>query len=217
MKKIIVNNDNIEKQQIEEIADIIKNGGLIIYPTDTVYGMGCNACDQSAVDHLFEVKGRKDENKVSVMVDSVDTIKKYANVGLLEEKYILEYLPGAVTVILKIKDNFAKEGHFARQVVNDDSAVGFRVIDKFRFLPEIIRKTGCPLVTTSANLSNAGVIGANIDYVKNQLEKVWDQISVVIDAGDLGNRLPSTVVDMTKTPFTILRQGVKEITISEKN
>ncbi|MBU0647993.1 threonylcarbamoyl-AMP synthase [Patescibacteria group bacterium] len=211
MEIIQAKNGNLLPFQIEKVVRVLQEGGIVVYPTDTLYGVGCNAFDGEAVKKIFELKGRSSSEKVSVLVGEIGSIKKYAYVGMLEEAFLKKYLPGPVTVILKLKKDLIGKGKFAGEVVNDNDAVGFRVIDKYNFINEVCLKCGFPIVATSANLSQPETVNSNVEYVLGQFADKLDLIDVVIDAGDLGNIIPSTVVDISKSPYQILRKGAEDI------
>lgn len=211
MKIFKVENNQITDSELELIADRLRNGELIVYPTDTIYGLGANAYSKDAVKKVYDLKGRREGDYFSILVNKVGLIKKYAIVGDLEEQFLNKYLPGSVTVILKLKQKVLQEGIFSEYIVNKQGAVGFRVIENHGYINNIIDKAGFPIISTSANKTGAGVIRSNIDYVLNQFQNDLDKISVLIDAGDLGNTQPSTIVDLSQTPYSILRRGIIDV------
>jgi len=211
MKVIKAKNTGLSSEEVRRVADVVKNGGIIIYPTETLYGIGCDALDHEAVKKVFALKERDSSSVASVMVDSVETIKKYAEVGRLEEEFIKRYLPGPVTVILKVKPEYRSV--FSSYTINEHNGVGFRVISKLNYINEICRVSGVPIISTSANKSSVGVEKPSFDLVINYFEKEKDQIDIAIDAGDLDSNIPSTVVDLTQSPYQVVRRGAGEITI----
>ena len=100
MKILKINSDNPEKAIIKKVVEVIKKGGVIVYPTDTVYGLGVNALDKEAVKRVFEIKGRDFKKPVSIIVRDVEMAKKVANFGREIEKILKKILPGPITVIL---------------------------------------------------------------------------------------------------------------------
>lgn len=211
MDIITIKNKRLTTVDSKKLEDGLREGKVIIYPTDTIYGIGANAFSHEAVKKVFALKGRKKGDVFSVMVDGVDTIKKYAVVGRLEDEFLKKYLPGPVTVILPLKPEILAQKIFSSYTINERGAVGFRVIRQFAFIREAIKKTGLPLITTSANKSGAGIIESSLAYVKKQFKNDWKQIDLVIDAGDLANTHPSTVVDLSQTPYSILRRGIVDV------
>jgi L-threonylcarbamoyladenylate synthase len=211
MKIIKVENGELKENELQEVVDVLKNGGVIIYPTETVYGIGCSVFDQKAIDRIFDLKQKDKTGKTSIMVDSVESIKKYAEVGKLEDEFINRYLPGPVTVILKIKPDFV--GKFSNCAINENMGVGFRVISKLDYINKICQRCDFPVLSTSANKSGIGIEKSTIDSVLEFFKGEEEKIDILIDAGDLNSNVPSTVVDLTQSPFQIIRRGAEEIKI----
>jgi len=189
---------------VEEIATILKNGGVAVLPTDTIYGLACDAANQGAVNRIFQIKGRDKKSTLAVMIAGIGDVYDYAEVGEMEKKYIEEFLPGPVTVILKAKPEYKQ--NYSENTINNDGAVGFRVID-MKFVQDLCRRFGRPLVLTSANKSKAGRYMADLDFVKDQLAGEMNNIDAIVDKGHLGSHVPSMVIDLTKTPYEIIRYG----------
>ncbi len=216
MEVIDLNSDDkISSSDFKKLVEAIKNDKIIIYPTDTIYGIGGNACSNAVAKKIFDLKGRKNEDVFSVLVDGVETIKKYAKVGSLEEQFLDKYLPGSLTVILSLKDDVLRQNILSDYTINSRGAVGFRVIEKYDFLKEIVRRTGVPLITTSANKSGVGIIESNVDFVLNQFANDLDEITYIINGGDLNNIEPSTVVDLSVVPYSIIRRGAVDFNIED--
>ncbi len=195
----------LSEVEILEISEILKKGGIMIYPTETVYGIGCNAFDQKKVDLVYKLKNRSDSQKSSVMVDSVETIEKYVKVGGLEREFISKNLPGPVTIVLRLKDKYRDV--FAKQVVNDCGGVGFRIVKDFVYLKQICEYCDFPILSTSANKSGVSIERSSSEFAMSFFKDEIDSIDVLIDAGDLGENSPSAVVDITKIPYQIIRRG----------
>jgi len=165
----------------KEIVEKIKKGKIFIYPTDTIYGIGCDASNSSAVDKVKEIKVRDKDKPLSVIAPSIDWIKEHCVVdsGLDLNKY----LPGAYTVILKKKDP-----EFLKSVSSGDS-LGVRIPDS-EFC-DIIRSSGLPFVTTSVNLSGE-LFAVEIGEVSPD---ILEKVDVVIDEGKLSGHPSTLVVD----------------------
>jgi len=160
-----------------ELRKDIESGKIFIYPTDTVYGLGCDATNDKAVDKIKKIKGRDEEKPLSIIAPSIDWIKEHCVVDFDIDKY----LPGAYTLILKKKDP-----SFLKKVASGDT-LGVR-IPKSEFCDDI-RKIMRPFVTTSVNLSGedaaASIEEINLDLI--------DRVDEIIDIGKL-NGNPSTLV-----------------------
>lgn len=185
----------MDKNQINKILESLKSGGVIAYPTDTLYGIGSDATNQDAIKKIFEIKGRDFSKPLSIACSSIDMIKKYADVSFDIEKMLQKILPGPYTVLLPKKDSISN------LLTAGSNLVGVRIPDHILIL-EIIKQFGKPIVTTSANLSgrpdivNLEDIGLLVDYVVQ---------------GDCKYNRPSTIFNPTSKE--ILREGanVEEI------
>ncbi|MFA4930672.1 MAG: L-threonylcarbamoyladenylate synthase [Patescibacteria group bacterium] len=217
MKIIKIADGCLSKAQLAEVVNVLKNDGVIVYPTDTVYGLGGSAMSPVAVDKIIRLKERLSKDVFSVMVDSIDTIKKYAQVGLFEEEFLKKYLPGPVTVVLKLKEEFLFNKRLVPEVINIDGATGWRVVNTFDFLPKLCRQFGLPIVSTSANKSKQGKYESNIEFVLDQFRHNLKEIDIILDAGLMRNNLPSTVVDLSKSPYLVLRRGAEDISDLDLN
>ena len=99
---------NCDDEGIEKTFQVIKNGGIVIFPTDTVYGMGCNPYNVNAVEKIYEVKSREKRKSLPVLAYSLDIVKKIAHVDTFTEKIIKKYWPGPLTLILELTDEKLK-------------------------------------------------------------------------------------------------------------
>lgn len=186
MEKIKLKDIQSNKKLRNKIAREIKKGKVFIYPTDTVYGLGCNAMKSSSVSRLREIKNT--DHPLSIIAPSRDWIKKKFHI---KHKKYLEKLPGPYTLIMEKK----------RQVflfwVGTPKTLGVRIPD--HPFTKVVQKSGVPFITTSANTS-----GKKIPKSIGDLEtKLKDQVDYIVDAGKLGSK-PSTVIDISrKTPKTI--------------
>lgn len=178
---------------------MIKKGQVIIYPTDTVYGLGVNALDEKAVKKIFEIKGRDFNKPISIIVKSIEMAKEMANFGKDIEKILEKILPGPVTVILykkKILPNILTGG---------SKKIGLRVPD-YKFTQILMENLDFPITTTSANISGEPSSG-NIKDILNQFKNQKSKPVLILDAGTLPEKQPSTVLDLTGPEPKILRTG----------
>ena len=195
----------LKNDEIMEIAAWLEKGAIMIYPTETIYGIGCNVFDKKAVEKIYKIKERSCGQISSVMVDSVEKISEYAKVGALEREFVNRNLPGPVTIILELKEKY--RDLFSPMTINEVGGVGFRVVKNIPYMTKIAKKCGFPIISTSANLSGVGVEKTSSEYVMSFFKEKVDMIDILIDAGDMGENLPSAVVDITKTPYQIIRRG----------
>ena len=183
---------------IAEARKEIQNGGIVVYPTDTVWGMGCDPFNQAAVEKLFQVKGKK-EDGLSIMLNHSRAIGDYCEINQAAEKIIKEFLPGPITLILKSKCNFAKG------VTRDDN-IAVRIPSNKTALE--LAKEG-PVVTTSANKHNSE-IAKNID----EAIQTFSSQCVYLD-GEKPVGVESTIIDLTKDKPEIKRIGALYSSILE--
>ncbi len=187
---------NPDKKIIEKAAEIIRNGGTVVYPTDTLYGLACNALDRKAIVKVFEIKGR--ENKpISIAVGSLTEAKKYAKFNPLALKIAKKFLPGPLTLILPSRLNLPRE------LNPNDEKIRIRLPDNDITL-ELIKRCKVPLTSTSANLSG----GKDSVTAKEAIRQIGDKVDLVLDAGKCKYSKPSTVVDLTSDKIEVVREGV---------
>lgn len=191
------NLEAIENTEIIKAAQIIKNGGVVVFPTDTVYGIGANALNEDAIKKLYKAKGRPLNKKTCVLVSSIDMLKQVTrNISDVEYKLINEFLPGPLTITLNVKNIIPKI------LTNYEDFVGFR-IPANKIALELIEKVGCPLATSSANLAGEPT-GINIKDIKNAFK---DNVDYYIDGGKCEIGMPSTIIQVIDEIPHIIRKG----------
>ena len=181
----------------DEAAEIIKTGGLVAVPTETVYGLAGNGLDEEAVKQIYEVKGRPQVKPLSLMVPGAEAMEQYCEdvpdgARLLAQRF----WPGPLTIVLKAKD------HIPTIVLAGGDTVGLRCPDHPMTL-ELLKKAGVPFAAPSANPSG--------EESPKTAQKVQDyfagKIGGIIDGGECGIGLESTIISMAQKPYRILRQG----------
>ena len=197
---IRIHPENPSHRQITYVADILKKGGIIIYPTDTVYGIGCDIFNARAVERIAKLKGIKIEKaKFSFICYDLSHLSDYTkHLNNTVFKLMKKYLPGPFTFILPANTKIPK------LFKNKKKTVGIRIPDNLIPL-EIVKELGNPLLTTSLHDDDR-----IIDYTTDPElihEKYENQVDLVIDGG-YGNNEPSTVVDCTTEEPYIVRQGL---------
>jgi len=199
MAEIIkIDTEKPSKKIIEKAAKIIRNGGTVVYPTDTLYGLGANALDRKAVLKIFEIKGRKFDQPISIAVSDLKEAKKYALFNPIALKIARKFLPGPLTLILYQKRKIPKE-------LNPDKKVRIRIPDN-RVALELIKKSGVPLTATSANLSG----GKNPITAREAVRQIGEKVDLVLDAGRCKYSKPSTLIDLSSGKVEVVREGVIE-------
>ena len=192
-----------EKEAIEKAIQTLKEGGLIIYPTETCYGLGCDATNPQALAKLLDYKKFRGSKPISIAVTDKTMAAKYVEINDMAENIYNNYLPGPITVISMSK------GELVPPVVSAQGAVGVRVPD-YPFLIEVIKAFGKPITATSANMSYKSA-PYNIDQLLKDLpKKSQELVDLILDAGTLPQNPPSTVLDTTMNQLSVLRQGKME-------
>ncbi len=185
---------------LSQAATALKEGQLVAFPTETVYGLGANALDETAVKQVFQVKGRPSDNPLIVHVTGLEQVRDYVSeMHPLTQAVVDAYWPGPLTVILPIK-----EGAFSSVVTGGLKTVAFRMPDHPLTLA-LIKEAGVPIVGPSANLSGTPS-PTTADHV---LHDFTNKIAGVLDGGATKIGVESTVIDLsdaTSTPV-ILRPG----------
>lgn len=191
----ILKTDNFAPDEniINEAIDVLANGGVIIYPTDTVYGLGANIFDNKAVRDIFKIKQRSFLKPLSVLVSDTEAIELIAQISVYQKDTIEKYLPGPYTFILN------KTPVVPRVVTGGLTHVGVRVPKN-----EIACKLASlfPITTTSANLTDEEVLSAPEDI----LNQLGCDVDLVIDVGPLKSNKASTIIDLTTAQPTFIRR-----------
>ena len=199
----------LEVGAIKEAIQIIRRGGLVIYPTETLYGLGCDATDEDALRRLFEVKGRALGQPPPVLVaGAVQLEMLVAAIPPVARELMVAHWPGALTLILPARDGLSP-------LVTGESGgvktVGVRE-SGHPMARALCEGAGVPIVATSANFSGAAGSAAaprTLDDIPDELKAMVD---AVLDGGEVGGA-PSTIVDCTSDPPRVLRQGAVSITL----
>jgi L-threonylcarbamoyladenylate synthase len=182
------------KENICEAAKVIKNGGLVAFPTETVYGLGANAFDENAVRRIFEAKGRPQDNPLIVHVDSTIAAQRIAEFNDRAEKLAAMYWPGPLTMVLPGLG-------IPPSVSAGLDTVGVRMPDCDAAL-SLISASGVPIAAPSANKS-----GSPSPTCAEHVQSDFGDALLILDAGECSIGVESTVVDMTKDIPVILRPG----------
>jgi L-threonylcarbamoyladenylate synthase len=182
MKLLRINAENPEKELVSFVARDVALGRIIIYPTDTVYGIGCRL-DPDSIKKIFEIKKRAMDKPLSVAFKDLESAKEYVSLSAEEERYIKQHLDKPMTYVVKKKDNVPGI------VTGGKDTVGIRIIDN-PFVRELLSCMGEPIITSSANVSGEKA-PASIDKISGELLKKAD---IAIDCGPCKLGIPSKVV-----------------------
>ena len=184
----------VTQQDIQQICEVIQNGGIVAFPTETVYGLGIRFNDQEALDHLMEAKNRDYSKAITLMVADSKDILQYAYVSDKAQKIIKQFMPGMITLIFKKKESVDDT------MTNGKSTIGIRIPDS-EFVLSLLKKVG-PMLVTSANLSHH----QNTTSTEEVLQQLDGRIDMIVD-GKTSDNVASTVVDVSQDEMKILRAG----------
>lgn len=184
MKILKTNQNEVDKNVIDEAVKVLADGGVILYPTDTVYGLGANIFNRKAVKKVYNIKKRTYLKPVSLLVSSKDAIPLVSKASLNQLNFIDKYLPGPYTFILK------KSKIVPRHLTSGSANVGVRV-PKSEIACSLAKIF--PITTTSANLSNKDTL----DTPEEILKQLGCEVDLIIDVGPLKFGNPSTIIDLT--------------------
>ena len=196
--------DNPNEVAIKKVVEVLKNGGLIIYPTDTVYGLGCDITNARALEKVAKIKGIKLEKaNLSFICSDLSHISDYVKqIDTATFKLLKRALPGPYTFILLGNNNLPK-------VFKNKKTVGIRVPDN-NIIRAIVKELGNPIISTSIHDEDE-VLEYSTDP-ELIFEKWENQIELVIDGG-YGDNVPSTIIDLSGNEPEVIREGKGDLDI----
>ena len=192
---------NINDRFMDEVIDTLRNGGIIIYPTDTLYAIGCNALNNNAIERICKIKGiNPQRTNLSIVCSDISQASQYARIDNRAYQLLRENLPGAFTFILPAASTLPK-------VFKGRKTVGVRGPDNV-IAREIASRLGNPILTTSIEWDDEPEDGTNPQSIAMKYE---NDVDIVIDGG-YGELAPSTIVDCTDSANPeITREGKGEL------
>ena len=199
---------SVSTVKIDDVIRILDKGGLVIYPTETMYGIGADATNSAAIKKLNRYKKRPAGKPYSIATSGKTMAEGYVFINKVAANIYKSLLPGPVTVVSHGKHNVAPG------VESEAGTLGIRIPDH-KLVIDIIKKFGRPITSTSANASYKKRPYKISDVLDNISESQKKLIDLIIDSGELPHKDPSTVVDTTCDDLTVLRQG--EILFNNKN
>ena len=191
--------ENPNPRAIQQVVDVLRGGGIVIYPTDTIYGLGCDITNHKAIEKICQIRGVKPENaNFSFICHDLHNISEYVKpIDTSVFRLIKKALPGPFTFIFNASNNVPK------LLSSKKKTVGIRVPDN-SIAMEIVKQLGNPILSTSIR-DDDDILEYSTDPELIH-EKFENQVDIVIDGGYGGN-IASTVVDCTTGEFTVLREG----------
>lgn len=198
MPKIFDWKENINKEELEKVIEVLKNDGIIIFPTDTVYGIGCNCFSEKAIRKIFKNKSRPEQKPINVLTNNIEKIQKVAkNISEKEEEIIKKYMPGALTIILNKKEEVPSI------LTAGLDSIGVRIPNN-KIALDILKNFEYPLATTSVNISG-NMPGIELEDFLNEFK---DKVDIIIDGGKSEIGIASTIVRIDEDlKINILREG----------
>lgn len=186
------------KEEINKALEILKSGGVILYPTDTIWGLGCDATNEAAVDKILKIKNRPAEKSLIVLLDTDNKLQSYVN-EIPEVAYdLIEYAENPLTIIFSGAKNMAKN------VINSDGSVGIRIV-KHDFCTQLIQRFRKPIVSTSANLSGE----PSPKFFDDINPEILDVVDYVVDFEQENRSVkkPSTIMKLSSSgQFEFIRK-----------
>ncbi|MDP2874119.1 MAG: L-threonylcarbamoyladenylate synthase [bacterium] len=189
---------------IEKSVNVLRNGGLLIYPTETCYGLGADATSKQAIDLLLSYKREREGKPISIAVADQEMAEKYVELNALAKNLYRQYLPGPLTVIS------SSRGLIDSRAESATKTLGVRIPD-YPMIREISAGLGKPITSTSANTSGGGEPYNIQDLLAGLPEEKKNLLTLLLDAGELPRRPSSTVVDTTSGQLVILRAGALDL------
>lgn len=194
MAKVVAGTD---REAVEEAVRVLRQGGLVCYPTDTVYGIGAAAGDDAAVRRLFAVKGRPPDKAMPLLLAEASDAARVAEVTALAKRLAARFWPGALTIVMR------KVASYRSLALAGADTAALRVPDH-DLVRAIVRTLGGPVTGTSANRAGAPapLSAAEVAF------QVGEMVDLIIDGGRSRSRLGSTVIDISRGDPEIVREGV---------
>lgn len=192
--------DNPQERLIRQAVEILSKGGIMTYPTDTVYGIGCDIFHKQSIQRILQLKGKSKFSPLSFICPDLKDIAKYAHVSNAAYKVMRQLLPGPYTFVLQGTRLVPK------LMLTKRNTVGIRIPDN-NICHALLKELGNPIVSTSASLRD--------DVIFNDPEEIdrhmGHALDLIIDGGIMGLS-PSSVIDLSEEPFRVLRKGKGDIT-----
>ena len=192
---------NVPSKAVRRMAHILRRGGLIVFPTDTFYGLGGDGFSPAAVRRIFELKLRDTSRPLLVLVSDLEMVRRLArDIPPVFWKIAEEFWPGPLTIALRAS------AKVPRELCGGGESLAMR-LPAVPWLREVVREAGLPVIATSANISGEGEISAAV-----QAQRIFGgKVELIVDGGLTPGGAPSTVLDLTAEPPRIVRQGAVSI------
>jgi tRNA threonylcarbamoyl adenosine modification protein (Sua5/YciO/YrdC/YwlC family) len=202
--RLSINPENPQERHVKQVVECLRQGGVIIYPTDTTYGLGCDIFNRKGVKKIFQIKQRDNRKPFSFICSDLAEISNYAQVSNFAFKIMKRHLPGPYTFVLD-----------ATKIVPDSlstkqKTVGVRIPDN-KICRDIVKLLGHPLVTTSANIS-----GAETPQDPQEIDEAMGRMVEMVVDGGISLAEASTVISLVDDKIEVLREGSGDISWIEQ-
>lgn len=201
MEIVKINPKNPEAKKINLIVKALKKNKTVVLPTDTSYALAANASKPNTVERVFKIKRRKKNEPLSIIVRDIKMACRFSQIDLRTNKLFNKFLPGPLTLVVKQK----KDGKLPKNLTAKKRSIGLRVPNHL-IIKQVMGKVNFPITATSANIS-----GEKEPYSITEILKQYKgqklTPDLIIDAGKLPFRKPSTIIDLTKKKIKLIRKG----------
>lgn len=194
-----INQNTPDPLVVSELAELLKTGAVIAYPTDTFYGLGADIYNETAIKRIFAIKGRLDNKPLLILIsDEKELIPLIASgkISGVSRRFIDEFWPGQLTLVFNASDKISDK------LTGGTGKIGIR-LPKQNFCRMLIQRLGVPITATSANISGMG----SLDNPSDVLTAIGDKIDALVDSGNTKGGTESTVVDVSGSKPVVLREG----------
>src|SRR3972149_7447977 len=204
MDIVKINPDIPDKKVITGAVQILKKGGVVMYPTDTAYGLAADIEGGAGIENIFKIKGRIKQKTSPLIAGSKLMVGKYVKWTPVGKELTQKYWPGPLTLVLESRImNF--ESKICRKYIIRQGKIAIRVPDN-KIAQMISKNIGRPITSTSANISGKNECYSVAEFLNKAIGKKWLP-DLILDAGKLPKRKPSTIVDATKDQIIVIRKG----------
>ncbi len=195
-KVIKISPDAIEVEKIDEIVEVLQSDGIIVYPTETFYGLGANGFSAKAIQAVYRIKKREALKPLSIMISDISMLDLVVSeIPPSFRPLISEYWPGPLTVILKASPNVPSE-------LQRDGTIGVR-LSGHKWVRALVSRAHFPITATSANISGEKEVSR-----PHEAKKLYGgKVDLIVDGGITKGKVPSTVVDMSGEEPVLIREG----------
>jgi len=204
MNIVKINPDIPDKKVITDAVKIIKQGGVVMYPTDTAYGLGADIASREGIKKILKIKGRPKTKTLSLIAGSTEMTGRYVEWTPMGKKLARKFWPGPLTLVLESRITNL-ESRISRKHIVKQRKIAIRVPDN-KIAQMISRELGRPITSTSANISNHPECYSVAEFLNQAIGNKWLP-DLILDAGNLPKRKPSTIVDAIKDQIIVIRKG----------